>query len=143
MTTNAELRAIPAATTRELRHLVLRPHQSAETIVYDAEDDPDTLHIGAFVGPMLIGTGTIHPDAPGRFRIRGMAVLDGHRGEGIGSAILEGLIAHARSRSPRLIWCNARVPALSLYERAGFVQVGERFEMPHIGPHVRMELAIR
>lgn len=142
MTTAAELRPIPAADARPLRHTVLRPHQAPEAIVYDAEDHPDTLHIGAFVGAELIGTGTIHPDAPGRFRIRGMAVLEGRRGSGVGEAILSGLIEHARSKEASLIWCNARIPALSLYSRAGFVQVGERFDEPHIGPHVRMELAL-
>lgn len=140
MTIEARLRPIAAAETRRLRHLVLRPHQSPETIVYDAEEDPDTLHIGAFLGPELIGTGTIHRDPPDRFRIRGMAVLEAQRGAGVGSAILERLIDHARSRGASLIWCNARVPALSFYERSGFVPVGERFDEPHIGPHSRMEL---
>jgi hypothetical protein len=31
-----------------------------------------------------------------------------------------------------------RVPARSLYERAGFVTASEEFEPPHIGPHVVM-----
>jgi GNAT superfamily N-acetyltransferase len=133
---------IAAAQTRPLRHEVLRPHQPPDTIVYDREDDPDTLHLGAFEGDALVATGTIHPDGGGVFRIRGMAVRHGRRGAGIGTAILDGLLAHARSRGGSLVWCNARTPARGFYGRAGFAVVGEEWDEPEIGPHVRMELRL-
>ena len=47
-------------------------------------------------------------------------------------------IAHGATR----VWCNARTPALSLYERAGFVVASDEFEPPGIGPHYRMELPV-
>jgi len=37
------------------------------------------------------------------------------------------------------VWCNARTPALSLYQRAGLAVVSEEFELPRIGPHFVME----
>jgi predicted GNAT family N-acyltransferase len=37
-----------------------------------------------------------------------------------------------------LLWCNARVPAINLYRRGGFVEHGEMWEDPDIGPHVVM-----
>jgi ribosomal protein S18 acetylase RimI-like enzyme len=40
--------------------------------------------------------------------------------------------------APRNLWCNARVAAITLYERLGFVAEGERFEFPQVGPHQRM-----
>lgn len=126
-----------------MRQEVLRPHQAPATIVYEAEEDPRTLHIGAFEGAELIGTGTILPEGAGVFRIRGMAVRDGYRGSGVGGAILEGLLDHARRDGASLVWCNARTPARTLYARAGFVSVGDEWDEPHIGPHVRMELRLR
>lgn len=138
----SEVRPIPAGATRALRHEVLRPHQPPSTIVYEHEEHPATLHLGAFAGEELVGIGTIHPDGDGVFRIRGMAVRDGRRGEGIGAAVLEGLVAHARSRSASLVWCNARTPARSFYARAGFVAIGEVWDEPQLGPHVRMELRL-
>jgi predicted GNAT family N-acyltransferase len=39
------------------------------------------------------------------------------------------------------VWCNARTPARSLYERAGFTVASDEFELPEIGPHLVMELA--
>lgn len=138
----ATVRPIAAAETRPLRHEVLRPHQPAATIVYDAEEDPDTLHLGAFERATLVGIGTIHPDGAAVFRIRGMAVREGRRGVGLGAAILDGLLSHARSRGASLVWCNARTPARSFYGRAGFVAVGTEWEEPDLGPHVRMELRL-
>lgn len=136
------LRPITAADTRPLRHEVLRPHQPPSTIVYDAEDDPRTLHLGAFADGQLIGTGTIHPDGAAVFRVRGMAVRDGYRRAGVGTAILEGLVEHARSRGATSVWCNARTTARGLYARAGFVAVGEEWDEPFLGPHVRMERSL-
>jgi hypothetical protein len=40
------------------------------------------------------------------------------------------------------VWCNARTPARGFYERAGFAVEGEEFELPEIGPHVLMTLAL-
>ena len=37
------------------------------------------------------------------------------------------------------VFCNARVPARSFYERAGFHACSEVFELPPIGPHLVME----
>jgi len=42
------------------------------------------------------------------------------------------------SRGGGLLWCNARVPAVAFYERAGFEVRGEPWDEPHIGPHVAM-----
>lgn len=138
-----ELRAVDAATTRPLRREVLRPHQVAETIVYDAEDDPSTLHIGAFLDGEMVGTATIHPDGPEIHRVRGMAVREGFRDRGIGGLMLERCIEHAIALEAERAWCNARLAAIPFYSRHGFVEVGERFEIPEIGPHVRMERVLR
>ena len=69
-----------------------------------------------------------------------MATDPATRDRGLGSQVLAELIAHARAQGAELIWCNARVGALSLYERAGFVAEGEEFDEPGIGPHRRMVL---
>lgn len=138
-----ELRAVDAATTRPLRREVLRPHQAAETIVYDAEDAPSTLHVGAFLDGELVGTATIHADGPGIHRLRGMAVREGFRDRGIGALLLQRCVEHATGLGGQRIWCNARTAAARFYSRHGFVEVGETFDLPDIGPHVRMERPLR
>lgn len=132
---------IRAAATRPLRRTVLRPHQDEDAVVYAGDDDPVALHIGAMRGDGLVGVSSIAPDptAAGAWRVRGMAVRPDARGRGIGAGMLACLIAHADAAGADLVWCNARVAAVRLYERAGFVAIGGVFDIPDIGPHVRME----
>jgi GNAT superfamily N-acetyltransferase len=129
--------------TRALRQAVLRPHEPVEQMA--SSETADTVALGAFAGDELIAVGMIAPDGepdsePGGWRIRGMATTPPARGRGAGTAVLDALIEHARSEDARRIWCNARTPARSLYERAGMRAVSEQFELPEIGPHLVMEL---
>lgn len=90
-----------------------------------------------------MAVGLIVPEGePGAWRIRGMATEPAARGHGAGGAILAGLIDHARGQGASRIWCNARVPARGLYERAGLTAVSAEFEIEPIGPHVVMERRI-
>ena len=98
---------------------------------------------GAFADSGLVAVGLVGPDGePGDWRVRGMATAPHARGRGAGSAILRALVEHAIARGATRVWCNARTPALTLYERAGFVVASDEFEPPHIGPHYRMELSV-
>jgi hypothetical protein len=56
--------------------------------------------------------------------------------------VLEALVHHAVAHGATRLWCNARTPARTLYERVGFVVASDEFEPPQIGPHYRMELSI-
>ncbi len=134
------VRRIDPAQSRELRRAVLRPHETLEAVALAERADGYT--VGAFADGRLIATGSIFEDGPGSFRVRGMATAPDARGRGAGTAVLTALVTHARGHHARRVWCNARTPARSLYERAGFVAVSAEFELPHIGPHYRMELTL-
>jgi GNAT superfamily N-acetyltransferase len=136
---DALVRPVPLAQTRQLRRDVLRPHETLEQI---AELEPDSAFaIGAFDGDELIAAGFIAPDGEvGAWRVRGMATASHARGTGVGTLVLEALLRHATTHGARRIWCNARAPARSFYERAGLHVVSEVFEIPGIGPHFVMEL---
>jgi GNAT superfamily N-acetyltransferase len=135
------VREVPIAQTRGLRQAILRPHDSEETIA--SQEPEDAFALGAFQGEELIAVGFIAADGtPGSWRIRGMATVARTRGEGAGGAVLAGLIEHARADGATRVWCNARTPACSFYERAGLRIVSEQFEIPGIGPHFVMELCL-
>lgn len=136
-----DLRAISLAETRTLRQEVLRPHQTLEGL---ARDEPiGAVAFGAFEGSELVAVGLVGPDGePGDWRVRGMAAAPQVRGRGAGSAILQALVQHAIAHGARRVWCNARTPALTLYQRAGFVVASDEFEPPDIGPHYRVELPL-
>jgi ribosomal protein S18 acetylase RimI-like enzyme len=127
--------------TRNLRHAVLRPHQELAALA--GSEPPGAVAAGAFREGELIAVGLVGPDGePGAWRIRGMATAPHARRRGAGSAVLSALVAHAEAVGALRIWCNARTPALSLYERAGFHATSEEFEIPDIGPHFVMERAM-
>jgi ribosomal protein S18 acetylase RimI-like enzyme len=133
------VRSVPIGDTRELRRAVLRPHETLEQVA--AREAPDTYVAAAFDGDALVAAGMIVPgNEHGEWRIRGMATDPAARGRGAGSAVLGALLEHAAQQGALRVWCNARTPARSLYERAGMRVVSEEFELPEIGPHVVMEL---
>jgi GNAT superfamily N-acetyltransferase len=145
---SVELRVADLAAVRELRHLLLRPHQRPEDLVYEGDDAPDALHLGAFEDGRLVGIASIARDPPpgsrdpSAWRIRGMATLPEVRGRGIGGALLEACLTHARSRGASLVWCNGRVPAVAFYRRHGFASVRGPFELPGTGPHHELHLRL-
>jgi GNAT superfamily N-acetyltransferase len=135
------VRQIPLDETRQLRREVLRPHQSLEELA--THEPADSVAFGAFEEDELIAVGLIGVDGdPGEWRVRGMATTSHARGRGAGSRILQALVQHAVAHGATRVWCNARTPARTLYERAGFVVASDVFEPPDIGPHYRMELSL-
>jgi len=132
-----EIRAVDPALTRPLRRRVLRPHESLEEL---ATHEPPGVHaVAAFDGDEVVAVGFVCPDGePGEWRVRGMATAPEQRGRGTGAAILDALVEHARSQGATRVWCNARTPAMRLYERAGFERESGEFEIPAIGPHFVM-----
>ncbi len=137
-----EVRPIPLAETRALRHAVLRPHQAIEELA--GHEPAGAVAFGAFDGDhQLVAVGLVGADGePGDWRVRGMATAPHARGRGAGSAVLQALVQHAVAQRAMRVWCNARTSALTLYERAGFVVASDEFEAPGIGPHYRMELPV-
>jgi len=113
-------------------------------LFYPGDDDPNTFHMGTLDGEgALVGIISIYDEpVPGTdtpaWRIRGMATLPEFRGLGLGAGLVEAGIAHAHGSRVSPVWCNARTSAAGYYDKLGFVQVGDEFEIEGIGPHVVM-----
>jgi GNAT superfamily N-acetyltransferase len=123
--------------TRALRRAILRPHLTIEQMV--ESEPPHASAMGAFDGEALVAVGLIGPEGePGAWRVRGMATVPEARGQGAGTRVLAALLDHARSEGATSVWASVRVPARTLYERAGFYVDSEVYEQPPIGPHVLM-----
>jgi SAM-dependent methyltransferase/GNAT superfamily N-acetyltransferase len=130
-----------AEDVRALREEVLRPGQTPQQLAYPLDDAPETLHLAVKRRGSIVAVGSVmrdpHPTdpLPGDWRIRGMATRERMRGQGIGAAVLERIELHVLDREGSRLWCNARVGARALYERAGFIVEGETFEISEIGEH--------
>jgi predicted GNAT family N-acyltransferase len=81
-----------------------------------------------------------HPDVPGaaQFQLRGMATDEDYRRKHLGAKLLEAGMERIRSLGGDVLWCNARSNVSNFYLSQGFVQVGGEFDIPRVGPHVRM-----
>jgi GNAT superfamily N-acetyltransferase len=141
------VRRVAPEATFALRHDVLRLHEAPESLRLPADDDPRSGFFAAETADgQVVATAVVFPDAPpwdasavGAWRLRGMATAEAWRSRGIGAAVLDAVVRHVLAGDGRVLWCNARLPAVAFYERAGFVRVGEEWDEPFIGPHVAMQ----
>ena len=104
---------------------------------FDAAD-AECLHAVAYNRfGMPLATGRLLEHVPGTAKIGRMAVLPAMRGSSIGRAVLEALMAQARTRGEREVLLHAQTSASGFYLRAGFQPRGPQFEEAGIA-HVEM-----
>ena len=105
------------------------------------EHDPTAYHLLATRDGRPVGTGrlVIEGDAG---RIGRMAVLPPARGSGVGSALLDGLVAEAQRRGLHSVHLAAQLHARPFYAHFGFVATGPHFLDAGIW-HQRMERVLR
>ncbi|MTW13834.1 GNAT family N-acetyltransferase [Pseudoduganella eburnea] len=99
-------------------------------------DDKDAacLHAVAYgAAGQPLGTGRLLPDG----HIGRMAVLSNARGQGIGGAILQGLMDKARERGDHQVVLSAQTHAAEFYLAHGFAMAGDVFYEAGI-PHIEM-----
>ena len=126
-----------------LRHAVLRAGRPLESAYYPGDESGAGGHWGAWSDGELAACVSFYTVEGPSTQLRGAATAPHWRNQGIGEALMRTAIAAwwADSSAPRDLWCNARVAAITLYERLGFIAEGERFEIPQVGPHQRMRWA--
>ncbi len=97
-------------------------------------DGPGEILLGALVGDALVGVGGISRDpyvpANGLGRVRHVYVMRSLRGGGIGRALMEQLIHHAREHFSALRLTTEAPEAVRLYESFGFTPTSE-FKASH------------
>ena len=135
---------IKAQDTWSLRHRVLRPHQTIEDCDYPNDRNPESFHLGVFIGEHLIGIGSFYAEKNDalkgwkQYRLRGMATHPEFRGQGAGAKLIRFAVEHLRAQKADLLWCNARENAKGFYEKLGFGTHGEPFHIEGIGEHFVM-----
>lgn len=140
------VRRISVADARVLRDRVLRASMPEGRSVYSGDDAQDTLHAGAFVDGIMTGVATVcrelmpRRSITGQWRLRGMATLEEFRGRGFGRRLAEHCAAHATYHRGSLLWCSARVVAVSFYLSLGFEKHGERFHLPEYSSEVYIRM---
>lgn len=137
------IRPITSLEVRPLRLEVLRAGMVNQTVHFDGDDDPTTIHLGAFdqdQNNVGVSTWMQRPfplaEEHKALQLRGMATAVNVQGQGIGALLLVAGQSHGREIGAHLIWANARDAALNFYNRHGYITVGEGFietvtQLPH------------
>jgi putative acetyltransferase len=105
------------------------PPESFHAFSVDRLRHPDVTFWSAWAGGEIAGCGALKRLDSERAEIKSMRVADNFLGRGIGRAILQHLLAEARRLGFASVWLetgsvDAFIPALKLYESAGFVRCG-------------------
>ena len=95
--------------------------------------DNEAKHVLAFVNEVPIATGRILSDG----HIGRVAVLEKHRGLGIGKLIMKELVKCAQDMNLEKVWLSSQWHAHSFYLDLGFVCVGEIYKEAGID-HIKM-----
>ena len=118
-----------------LRESILRPGQPKENWTFDADDDTRTIHLAMKDDDEIVAIVSLLPEEKEGcpWRLRGMAVKEELRGQGVGQQLLLALFEQADSS----IWCAARKRVAEFYLKNGFEIFGDEFTMNDM-PHVYM-----
>jgi GNAT superfamily N-acetyltransferase len=136
------VRAVSGDQVIGLRHVILRQGLPREEAIFPGDEADTSIHLAAFADSAVIGCVTLHLNqwqGESAWQLRGMACRGDWQSRGVGRRLVE--MAERRALDgvgPRLMWCNARVPASGFYRKMGWTVVSEEFEIPTAGPHVKM-----
>ena len=131
-----------AVATQGLRQAVFVEEMGLPATLANDAIDADALHLLARNRMGLpVAAGRLLSPAPGVAQIGRLATLAALRGAGLGTAVLQALMAAARERGDREVVLNAPAAAVAFYERAGFGRSGAGFDEGGL-PHVEMRRAV-
>ena len=105
------------------------PPESVHALDIDKLRHPSVSFWSAWSGNEIVGCGALKRLDGSRGEIKSMRVADKFLGRGIGRAILRHLLAEARRIGFASVWLetgstDSFIPAIKLYESAGFVRCG-------------------
>jgi GNAT superfamily N-acetyltransferase len=127
-----------------LRHAELRPGLPRAAAEFEGDDEPTSLHFGAFLAPGgdVVGCASLVLRAwraEAAYQLRGMATRADVARRGIGRTLLVLIENEVRATTTvRVLWCNAREAAVPFYARSGWTVASAVFDIPTVGPHHAM-----
>ncbi|HXU94464.1 MAG TPA: GNAT family N-acetyltransferase [Gallionella sp.] len=123
---------------RAVREAVFMREQGVpEELEWDGLDEGCRHALALSLQGEAVGCGRLLPDG----HIGRIAVLPEWRNRKVGTAIMEALLAEARTRGLQQVEIDAQTQAVPFYHGFGFVEQGEVFMdagMPHIKMHLKL-----
>ena len=143
-----DVRAITPEQTYALRHSVLWPDKPLNYVKID--EDKDGYHYGAFSDDDLVAVISLFVSKesistgqrqPVQARFRKFATQPDWQRKGVGTILLDHVIAQARALGASVLWCDARLDAADFYRRFGMEPVSEVFYKGPI-PYAKFSLTL-
>jgi predicted GNAT family N-acyltransferase len=136
----------------DVRRAVFIEEQGVPEPLEIDEKDDDSTHVVAYrdaeadatsVGGSAIpvGAGRLREVEDGVGKLERIAVLEPHRGNGIGSELVAELEAVADERGLSTLTMHAQTPVEGMYRKLGYETTSDEFEEAGI-PHVEMEKSL-
>lgn len=135
------IKEIPAIETFLVRHPVLRQGKPIDSCRFDGDELPTTHHFGLFMDDNLVGVISVFEkqqqlfNGGQQFQIRGMAVLEDYQKKGLGESLMKQAEEFIKTQNGTLIWFNARIIAVGFYQKLGYQNIGDAFEIEDVGTH--------
>ena len=118
--------------------LFYEPHGLEESIVQTAKDAEDC-HVAVTTDGQVLAYGRLAQTGE-HFSIYQMVVEPAWQGKGLGTQVLQALVAVAEQRGAKSVSLNAKVSRQGFYERHGFERMSAVFASVTTGvPHIKME----
>ncbi|HEY9860901.1 MAG TPA: GNAT family N-acetyltransferase [Candidatus Obscuribacterales bacterium] len=126
-----------------IRHLVFQVEQGVTPALDFDGLDSESQHIVASINGHAVGTTRLRHLDERTVKIERLAVLPEFRNQGIGRQIMEATL-ELLTQSPQVktVQLHAQLYIKDLYQKLGFVQVGDVFEEAGI-LHVKMQKQLR
>lgn len=119
-----EIKEIKPSETLDLRHRILSPNKSIDSIIL-AEDDSGQ-HFGLFKDAKLIAVISLFIENDVA-QFRKFATETSEQNKGYGSILLNQVIEESIKNNVKNLWCNARITALCFYKKFDFEVVSEKW----------------
>lgn len=118
------IQSITAEQTYPLRHSVLWPDKPFDYV--KVENDDEGHHVGAFLDGELVAVISLFINGS-ESRFRKFAARPDCQRRGIGTLLMNHIIAEAKRVGATMLWCDARLDAADFYRRFGMEAVSEVF----------------
>lgn len=123
------------------RWLVLRSPLGMEKGSEKDSHEEDAFHLIAMCDRKIIASARLRELSPELGSISYVAVLPEFQNQGIGTKLIEKLIAKSQEKNLKAVRLMSRINAIKFYQRVGFTEQDNPFDFLGI-PHVFMQLEI-
>ncbi|MBW4490265.1 MAG: GNAT family N-acetyltransferase [Trichocoleus desertorum ATA4-8-CV12] len=125
-----------------IRHLVFQVEQGVTPALDFDGLDAESQHILASINGHAVGTTRLRHLNEQTVKIERLAVLPEFRNQGIGRQIMEAALEFLTQSQVKTVQLHAQLYIKDLYQKLGFVQVGDVFDEAGI-LHVKMQKQLR